>query len=437
MSELVILRPSVEDRLVDGLREAITRQAQSNSLLTWLRLASGDMTEDDYYTLLTARDEITYLTLDTTGSCDLHCPGMCYYHPEIQAKLPQITFDKVQAAILDAQELGMSALVVGGKEPFLNPVRLFEILNYAGSIKANRFAVGLVTNGRNVQRHWDNLRQTVAAGSLDFMDVSIDSGYAEQHDAIRGVPGTYSLASATVRNAARQFPSVRVGISSVIRCDNQEGLIELLRCMVPEVSNFCFQPIQPPPFSTTLPVRSSEVTSFLSRVGALLTTELADAAIEVMVVLHGPYVSGAVAAGLFDWKDLEENSEGQIFAKRTLGSSTIYYNLMVLPDYGWKQARINYRGDYLSHAHFLQTPDPSKFAIGNIQSERLPNLLRKAKERDQLAFRLLESRIHHECRERHCWTSCFGGWTISENDFLKGRSLNLQPSMCLKTPDDF
>jgi MoaA/NifB/PqqE/SkfB family radical SAM enzyme len=269
------------------------------------------------------------------------------------------------------------------------------------------------------------------------MDVSIDSGSPEQHDAIRGVSGTYSLASATVRNAAREFPSVRVGISSVLRPDNGDGLVELLRRMAPEIHNFCIQPIQPPPFSSVMPLPSAEVTGFLARVVELLETELVGATIEVLVILHGPYVADAVSAGLFEWKDVQENSEGQIFACRSIGSNAIYYNLMVLPDYGWKQARINYRGDYLSHAHFLQTPDPAKYAVGSIRDERIPVLLRRAKERDQLAYRLLESRINHECRGRSCWSSCFGGWTVAENEFLQGRNLSAQPSACRKTANCF
>lgn len=432
-----LLRPARESDPLSGLREAIARQPEARSLRTWLDLATGEMTELEYYSLLYSKDEITYLTVDTTGVCDLRCPGMCYYHADIDTKMEHVPFQDLQNAILDSRDLGMAALVVGGKEPFLNHKRLFEILDYAGSIRSGKFAVGLISNGRNVQRNWRSLQNAVAAGHLDFMDISIDSGVPEQHDAIRGVPGTYSIASVAVRNAAQEFPSLRVGISSVLRPDNSDGLIELLMQMAPHIHNFCVQPIQPPPFSSVLSLPSVKVTEFLWRVVKILETELTGAELEYLVMLHGPYVADAVSAGLFEWNDVQENSEGQIFASRSIGTNKIYYNLMLLPDYGWKQARINYRGDYLSHAHFLQTPDPSKYAVGNIREERVPILLRRAKERSQLAYLMLESRINHECRGRPCWTSCFGGWTVTENEFLQGRSLSMQPSACRKTAGCF
>jgi MoaA/NifB/PqqE/SkfB family radical SAM enzyme len=437
ISNFPLVQAVGESSLVEGLREALVRQPQAKSLPIWLHLATGELTEAEYGAALSTSDEITYLTLDTTGVCDLRCPGMCYYHEGINTRQPQVPFEALQEAILDASELGMEALVVGGREPFLNPARLFEILDYSGSIRKGRFAVGLISNGRNIERNWEPLRRAVAAGHLDFMDISIDSGFPVQHDAIRGVAGTFALASAAVREAVQEFSTVRVGISSVLRADNQEGVLELLRRMAPEVKNFCVQPIQPPPFSLLPALPSADVVEFLTLLVKLLETELVEASIEVLIMLHGPYVADAVAAGLFAWEDLAENGEGQIFAGRAAGSNAIYFNLMVLPDYGWKQARIDYRGNYLSHAHFLQTPDPSQHAVGNISKERIPVLLRRAKERGGLAYRLFESRVGHQCRNRSCWSSCFGGWTVAENDFLKGRSLSLQPSICRKTANGF
>jgi MoaA/NifB/PqqE/SkfB family radical SAM enzyme len=398
---------------------------------------SGRLSFADYFEQMASRDELTCLTVDTTGACDLTCAGMCYYHPDIPLRRRETPFESLASAIEEAERLlDLKTLVIAGKEPFLNPRRLFAILDDAGSRSSRGYLVGLITNGRHIHRHWDQLEQAARGGWIDFLDVSIDSGFPEQHDAFRGVPGTYDLASAAVRAAATNLHTVRTSICSILRPDNPAGILELLRRQSDVIQRFWVFPVQPPPFSAMPPLAGKFVSSFLRTLVTLLDGELRDREMQVMVPLQGLYLSEAVDEGLFDWCDLREDEVGACYAAIPAGRSTLLIQCSVLPEQAWKLARITYAGDYLAQLHFLQSPDPSHHAMGNIADEPIRKLYKKSKTQGGVLHRLCLARQTHECRQWTCWGHCFGGWSVAEQSLLDGTSNNKKPRLCTKSSTD-
>lgn len=428
----------VPGSVIEGLRTAVGSQPHSIVLKTWLGLASGTISFEDFYQTVLADKQLTFLTIDTTGACDLTCREMCYYNPQIDTRQPLVRFDVLKQAIADAQrELKLRTLVIAGKEPFLNPKRMFELIRYSGSIKENDFTIGLITNGRHIHRHWDELKDLACQRALDFLDVSIDSGFPKEHDTWRGTKGTFELAFEAVRKASQKLPSVRVGISSVLRHDNNDGLFELIRLSAPTIKNFWIMPVQPPPFVNSELLSPAQIITFAKALGRLLQTDLKGSGLEILFVLYGFYLFDAVREGLFSWDELKENHEGQCYVERDLHGNRLQYICNVLPEHGWRLARITYSGDYLSHIHYLQAADPRRYATGNIQRESIAALYGKSKLRSGLFWKILDSRKHHSCRRRPCWNNCFGGLTASENSFLADLPLTEKPVLCLKTDKDF
>jgi MoaA/NifB/PqqE/SkfB family radical SAM enzyme len=398
---------------------------------------SGRLSFADYFEQMASRDELTCLTVDTTGACDLTCAGMCYYHPDIPLRRRETPFESLASAIEEAGRLlDLKTLVVAGKEPFLNPRRLFAILEDAGGRGSRGYLVGLITNGRHIHRHWDQIEQAARSGWVDFLDVSIDSGFPEQHDAIRGVSGTYDLASAAVRAVAANLRTVRTSICSILRSDNPAGILELLRRQSDVIQRFWIFPVQPPPFSAMPPLAGRFVSSFLRSLLTLLSGELRDREMQIMVPLQGLYLSEAVDEGLFDWCDLREDEVGACYAAIPAGRSTLFIQCSVLPEQAWKLARITYAGDYLAQLHFLQSPDPSHHAIGNIAEEPIRELYRRSKAQGGVLHRLCMARQTHECRQWTCWGHCFGGWSVAEQSLLDGTSVHKKPRLCTKSGAD-
>ena len=428
---------SLSAEIIEGLEEALQHQPAASTLRTWHHLVTGRLSFEEYYEEMSSRDELTCLTVDTTGACDLTCHGMCYYHPDIPAQEREAPFGPLALAVEQAWRLlGLRTLVVAGKEPFLNPRRLFALLESAGRLPGRDYAVGVITNGRHVERHWDRLTEAAKTGCLDFIDISVDSGLPEQHDSIRGLPGTHNLAVTALRRIIEKLPEVRASVCSILRADNPSGILELIRRQRDLVRHFWIFPIQPPPFSSMPPLDPSFITSFFHDLLVLLSGELRNTSLEITVPLQGIYLSDAVQAGLFAWQDLREDALGACHAAVGAGSSTVLFQCCVLPEEAWKLARITYTGDYLAHLHFLQTPDPRRMAVGNITTESIHDLYSRSKAPGSIFHQLCEVRRSHECRSWACWQHCFGGWSVAEQSLLDGTPLNRKPRLCTKSETD-
>lgn len=399
----------------------------------WSRLAAGTLTFDEYYRQLWQHRQLTFLTIDVIGVCDLKCSGMCYYHPGTGKRKALAPEDSLRTAITEAgRHLDLQTLVLAGKEPFLNPGRLFSLLRHCGPAPERRFTVGIITNGRHIARHWDELAEADDAACLDFLDISIDSGNAAQHDAIRGRAGTFALALEALREASIHLPGVRTGVASVLREDNAGGIIDLLGIASAYTPYFFIAPIQPPPFEAVNSLTSRQIIRFIQRLRTALETIRHDRGLEITVLLPGPYVADAMSAGIFGWEDLTENSQGSVYAVTRVANHSLLYVCSVLPEQACRVARIAYDGAYLGHMHFLQAQAPEAYATGYVQRESIVRLYEKAIAPGSHFHRLFCSRQSHDCRGKPCWTRCFGGWTVADNALITRESLEAKPRLCRK-----
>lgn len=422
-----------ESDLLLSLESAVCAQPEATTLRRWLGLASGNLSIAEFYRLVREDRQLSYLTIDVNTVCDLTCEGMCYYHPAIDKRKGQVPDDIIKTALNEAeQSLGLQTLVIAGKEPFLNPKKLFALLELAGPAQNRTYTAGTITNGRHLFRHWAELRRLARSGCLDFLDISLDSGIASQHDRFRGRAGTFELAFDALRDAAQHLEGVRVGISSVFRGDNEEGILTLLRKASQWTRHFFVTPMQPPPFSNLPPLPPKAVTGFFARLRSELQKLESESDLEITVLLPGIYVYDAATERLFEWDDLQEGAGGAIYAPSLAGKHTILYTLGVLPEQAWRVARITSSGAYLGHLHFMQTATPESYACGFIQNESIVALYEKSIDFGSPFHSILETRQHHHCRSRECWPTCFGGWSAAENSLLTGVPLVTQPKICLK-----
>lgn len=100
-----------------GPQDFIQEQPSTSSLRTWSDLATGRLSFAAYFDRLVNVDNLTCLTIDTTGACDLTCKGMCFYHPSIRITDREVPLDSLTRAIEDAvRTLGMRTLAIAGKE---------------------------------------------------------------------------------------------------------------------------------------------------------------------------------------------------------------------------------------------------------------------------------------------------------------------------------
>ena len=426
------------EELLAGL-ESAARDPDSFLLSYWYKLAAGTTSFVDFLNAVHSQKQLTYLTIDTTGACDLKCSGMCYYNPDISLGRNPVEESLLRQAIRQAaDELSLRVLTFAGKEPFLNAPRLFNLAKFAGSIPSRNFLIGTVTNGRHIARYKRELVELAGLSSLDYVDISIDNADPVEHDRLRGVEGTHKLAIEAVHWLNRELPEIRTTVPSVLRSDNAVGILRLIALLAPVNHHFQIQPIQPPPGSQFPPLSAENILEFLADLIVVLEGPLQGAGIEVSVELLGIYLLEAVQNGVFTWSDIQEDENHVLFVERNVGGNSLVITCEIFPLQAWRLARIMYNGTYLAHMHFLQSKNPEAYSVGSIQERSIVELFDMATMRNSHFFQVTESRQDHDCRCRPCWKNCFGGWNGAENAFLeKSRKLTDQPRLCIKGEAEF
>jgi len=109
-----------------------------------------------------------------------------------------------------------------GGEPTLYP----ELSEFIRNSYPERNVISVTTNGTTLDA--DSIRDLKRLG-VDILTISLDSAVPEEHDAFRGVPGTFAKTTRTIEEARRQGMNVTLG--AVVSHGNvrSEGLRDLIR----------------------------------------------------------------------------------------------------------------------------------------------------------------------------------------------------------------
>jgi MoaA/NifB/PqqE/SkfB family radical SAM enzyme len=126
------------------------------------------------------------LVLSVTSECNLHCKG-CYHQTLRQTLDADISDERLERAIAEAKELGISFIVLGGGEPLMRP-NILEIPKDYPNIMFLMFTNGLLINDI-VLKKMKEKRNVVPLISLE--------GYQTDTDERRG-KGVYELLQKTI-----------------------------------------------------------------------------------------------------------------------------------------------------------------------------------------------------------------------------------------------
>lgn len=126
------------------------------------------------------------LVFSVTSECNLHCKG-CYHQTLHQDSETDISDERLNKAIAEAKELGISFIVLGGGEPLMRP-NILEIPNDYPDIMFLVFTNGLLIDD-NILKKMKQRRNIVPLISLE--------GYQTDTDERRG-KGVYELLQKTI-----------------------------------------------------------------------------------------------------------------------------------------------------------------------------------------------------------------------------------------------
>ncbi len=144
--------------------------------------------------------------------CNFRCPHCCAeaFESGPQTKY-QMTIDQVKWVADQADEVGAFVINLIGGEPLIWK-GLDKVIE---TIDASRFHISMTTNGWFLTK---DVAEKLALWGVDKVGVSIDSGFAEEHDEFRKKKGSFVKAIEAVKNA--KAAGIRVIISTVVTHQN-------------------------------------------------------------------------------------------------------------------------------------------------------------------------------------------------------------------------
>ena len=123
-----------------------------------------------------------------TASCNLRCRH-CWIAPEYAGGKPvpgkYVDLDALRSAIVEAKTLGLSSAKLTGGEPMHHP-QFKEIVEM---LTAEGLSLNMETNGTLMTREMAQFLKEKSR--VNFISVSIDSPVPAEHDAFRGVKGSF------------------------------------------------------------------------------------------------------------------------------------------------------------------------------------------------------------------------------------------------------
>ena len=144
--------------------------------------------------------------------CNLKCDFCDLWH-----YTDMMPFESAATIIQRAPAAGVKTLVITGGEPFMHP-RIFAIIELAKNLG---LGVNITTNGTLLRRDMERL----IASRVDSLSISID-GFAETHDALRGVAGCWSETMAAI-GELQERTDIHLNIYFVVTNKNVGDLVKI------------------------------------------------------------------------------------------------------------------------------------------------------------------------------------------------------------------
>lgn len=154
------------------------------------------------------------LILEPTLRCNQRC-RMCFQDRSVLAKTPELTVADWIGVLQQSPSVRKVTLI--GGEPFLYD-GIFELIDYLDA----RVDIVICTNGTLLGgREWERL---IRCRRILSVCISLD-GSRDAHDEIRGVPGSFDRATATIKALAPHLP---VSVNAVMQQRNVAALDDLV-----------------------------------------------------------------------------------------------------------------------------------------------------------------------------------------------------------------
>lgn len=194
------------------------------------------------------------IVLYLNNTCNLKCSfceiGQHNQNPGIAKEHFDMSADNIQRVIALCKRTRVTKIYVTGGEPFLAK-NIWYLLKKCSE---NKIAVDDLTTNGTLLETLDHEQISLLNATVKDIIISIDSAQAQNHDASRGMPGTFNKVQNFVRNAEqkKQFKST-FSFNVVVHNDNIRHLKEIIDLASEwKIRHVNFQPVNPESIFTDL-----------------------------------------------------------------------------------------------------------------------------------------------------------------------------------------
>ncbi|MDY6855575.1 MAG: radical SAM protein [Thermodesulfobacteriota bacterium] len=181
----------------------------------------------------------TRIIFCVTLRCNIKCKQCSIWSTE---KPGELTTDEWKKVIYDLRRwIGPTRVQLAGGETFIRK-DITEIIRYATQ---NDVLTGVVTNGTMITRE---LAKEIVDSGLGYIHVSMDGINANTHDYIRGIPGVYDKAMASITNLveASRGSGMSICMATIILKKNMHELVDLVKWVEKNgLDGIIFNPLGP------------------------------------------------------------------------------------------------------------------------------------------------------------------------------------------------
>ncbi|MBO4571503.1 MAG: TIGR04133 family radical SAM/SPASM protein [Bacteroidales bacterium] len=162
---------------------------------------------------------------ECTLRCNLkcrHCGSDCKVS-DVHPDMPFDDFEKVLKLVKEVYDSHKVMIVISGGEPLMRS----DILDCCSRIRQLEFPWGMVSNGRLMT---ESMIKSLLAAGMRSATISLD-GLEDDHDWMRGVPGSFKTASEAIRILAGE-PRIRFDAVTCVNSRNFFRLEELKEYLI-------------------------------------------------------------------------------------------------------------------------------------------------------------------------------------------------------------
>jgi len=166
---------------------------------------------------------LTPIGLTVQFTLDIGCNANCIMcDKRIMKKQSNQTYDRLSRLVDFLDNETVSRVKLLGGEPLLDRRGLLDLLKRCS---AKGIRMHLITNGFLLSKRYADL---LIKNGLDRITLSLDSGDSREHDALRGLPGSFDRIISVIKYMKHKYPKFGISVNSVAMRSNIGSLKRII-----------------------------------------------------------------------------------------------------------------------------------------------------------------------------------------------------------------